>query len=67
MAKHKHRGDVYSQKYIADYSANINPWGPQGVLKAVQESAGRIANYPDVEHRELKRHWSIRQEQSRNS
>ena len=56
MAKHKHGGDVYSQKYIADYSANINPLGPPpGVLKAVQESAGRIANYPDVEHRELKK------------
>ena len=56
MSKHKHGGDIYSHSYLSDYSANINPLGPPpGVLTAVKESAGMIANYPDVEQRELKK------------
>lgn len=56
MMKHKHGGDVYSRSYKTDYSANINPLGPpEGVLRAVRESAHFIQNYPDVSQRRLKK------------
>ena len=55
MMKHKHGGDVYSRDYKIDYSANINPLGPpEGVLRAVRESAAMIQNYPDVSQRRLR-------------
>ena len=56
MMKHKHGGDVYSRCYKTDYSANINPLGPpEGVLRAVRESAPLVRNYPDVGQRKLRR------------
>lgn len=56
MEKHKHGGDIYSRKYKTDFSANINPLGPpESVVHAVQAAGGQIQNYPDVEHRRLKR------------
>lgn len=54
MQKHRHGGDVYSQKFKADFSANINPLGPpEGVIEAVKNSVSQIQNYPDVNCRRL--------------
>ena len=55
MAKHKHWGRCVFTEVYSRLFCEYQSLGPPGVLKAVQESAGRIANYPDVEHRELKK------------
>ncbi len=40
--------------FILDFSASINPLGPpQFLLKAIQESLGAIAHYPDPSYRQL--------------
>lgn len=49
-----HGGDLYSQKVVLDFSANINPLGtPEAVKLAVMESLNELRNYPDPYCREL--------------
>ena len=43
-----HGGDVYRNRVRLDFSANVNPLGtPPEVVRAVAESAARLAAYPD--------------------
>ena len=43
-----HGGDVYHNRVELDFSANVNPLGtPPEVVRAVAESAERLAAYPD--------------------
>ena len=43
-----HGGDVYRNRVTLDFSANVNPLGtPPEVIAAVEESAKRLAAYPD--------------------
>ena len=43
-----HGGDVYHNRVRLDFSANVNPLGtPPEVVRAVAESAERLAAYPD--------------------
>ncbi len=43
-----HGGDVYRNKVRLDFSANVNPLGtPPEVVRAIADSAGRCAAYPD--------------------
>ena len=43
-----HGGDVYRNRVRLDFSANVNPLGtPPEVMRAVAESASRLAAYPD--------------------
>lgn len=52
---HKHGGDIYSNKNMIDFSANINYFGmPESVKRAAQEAIAASVHYPDVECRELK-------------
>ncbi|MDD2959060.1 MAG: pyridoxal phosphate-dependent class II aminotransferase [Lachnospiraceae bacterium] len=51
-----HGGDIYTNTYRIDFSANINPLGtPQAVLDAACAGVLQAPNYPDVQCRELKR------------
>ena len=43
-----HGGDVYHNRVRLDFSANVNPLGtPPEVVRAVAESAEKLAAYPD--------------------
>ncbi len=43
-----HGGDVYHNRVRLDFSANVNPLGtPPAVIRAVADSAARLAAYPD--------------------
>ncbi len=54
MVIYQHGGDIYSQDYRYDFSANINPMGtPVSVIRAAQESILTCANYPDSNCRTL--------------
>ncbi|MDO4522190.1 MAG: histidinol-phosphate transaminase [Eubacteriales bacterium] len=56
MGQHKHGGDIYTNAYRIDFSANINPLGiPESVCRAAQEAVLQCAAYPDVEYRALRR------------
>ena len=56
MYMHRHGGDVYSEPYEIDFSANINPFGmPQSVKDAAWEGVLSSVNYPDVSCRQLKK------------
>lgn len=56
MYMHRHGGDVYSEPYEVDFSANINPFGmPQSVKDAAWEGILSSVNYPDVSCRQLKK------------
>lgn len=49
-----HGGDLYSRPVRLDFSANTNPFGtPEGVRRAVIESAQLLNQYPDPYCREL--------------
>lgn len=49
-----HGGDLYSQKILLDFSANINPYGtPEAVKQAVLDSVDDLRHYPDPYCREL--------------
>lgn len=49
-----HGGDVYTYEGMTDYSANINPLGPNpAVLKAAQNALGQMDRYPDAHCRKL--------------
>lgn len=54
MVIYQHGGDIYSQEYRLDFSANINPKGmPASVIQAAQDSIHTCANYPDSHCRSL--------------
>lgn len=56
MYIHRHGGDIYSEPYQMDFSANINPLGmPHSVREAAMEGILASVNYPDVLNRGLKR------------
>ncbi|MDO5538486.1 MAG: pyridoxal phosphate-dependent class II aminotransferase [Eubacteriales bacterium] len=56
MQKNQHGGDIYTNKYRIDFSANINPLGmPESVRTAACQGVALSANYPDVQYRELRR------------
>ena len=51
---HKHGGDIYGNKNVIDFSANINPLGmPEAVKKAALNAVCKSTAYPDAEYREL--------------
>lgn len=48
MGKLSHGGDIYRNKNVIDYSSNCNPVGtPEGVIRAICQSAENIGHYPD--------------------
>ncbi|MCF0141988.1 MAG: aminotransferase class I/II-fold pyridoxal phosphate-dependent enzyme, partial [Parasporobacterium sp.] len=48
QTKNPHGGDIYDKNIILDYSANTNPFGtPEGVKKAIIDSASQVDRYPD--------------------
>lgn len=50
-----HGGDIYRNRPIYDFSANINPLGVNNyILKAATSSLKNMANYPDVDCSELR-------------
>ncbi|MDO4632834.1 MAG: pyridoxal phosphate-dependent class II aminotransferase [Eubacteriales bacterium] len=52
---HKHGGDIYSNTYKIDFSANINPLGiPENVCRAAAQAVEQCASYPDTEYRGLR-------------
>lgn len=56
MQNNQHGGDIYTNKYRIDFSANINPLGmPERVRMAACRGVALSANYPDVQYRELRR------------
>lgn len=45
---HGNDGCFYKKKIIADFSSNVSPWGaPASLIKHVQNSLGRVDNYPE--------------------
>ena len=55
MKKNVHGGDIYSHINVTDYSANCNPFGvPEGVRRAICDSADLVNCYPDVHCTELR-------------
>lgn len=54
-----HGGDIYSNDIELDFSVNLNPLGaPEGILRAVRESAVKAGQYPDPEYRALRKEIS---------
>jgi len=46
--EYQHGGDIYTNRVIMDYSANINPLGlPEGVKKALLQAVDGCSCYPD--------------------
>lgn len=44
-----HGGDIYRNRNVLDFSVNTNPLGtPGAVVKAVQDKAADIGQYPDI-------------------
>ena len=55
MQRHQHGGDIYTNKYRLDFSANLNPLGmPERVKQAATEGVAASGAYPDVLCRELR-------------
>ena len=49
-----HGGDVYENRIILDFSANINPLGtPESVIQAMEKALREVIHYPDPYCREL--------------
>ena len=52
---YQHGGDIYTNRNVIDFSANINCFGmPESVRKAAKEAVDASVHYPDVNCRELK-------------
>lgn len=52
---HRHGGDIYTNRNITDFSANINFKGmPQSVVAAAKQGIEECGHYPDIEYRELR-------------
>ena len=50
-----HGGDIYRHPEATDFSVNSNPLGPpKGVIRALEESLGEIACYPDMRCEKLR-------------
>ena len=50
-----HGGDIYRHPEVTDFSVNSNPLGPpKGVIRALEESLGEIACYPDMRCEKLR-------------
>ncbi len=48
LGSYGHGGDIYRNRVVWDFSANINPLGtPQAVREAVRQSAESLSPYPD--------------------
>lgn len=46
---HKHGGDIYQNKRVLDFSANINPTGiPEGIIQGAMEGIRQSSHYPDT-------------------
>lgn len=53
--RYEHGGDIYSEPCRLDFSSNMNPFGTsQAVARAVKESVGHLAAYPDSQCRKLR-------------
>ncbi len=51
---HRHGGDIYRNRGLIDYSANINFLGmPEGVRQAAKEAVDASVSYPDSQCEEL--------------
>lgn len=51
---HKHGGDIYSNKNVIDFSANINPLGmPDFIKQAAKDAIDECSAYPDCTQRDL--------------
>jgi len=58
--RHKHGGDVFSNKNCIDFSANINPLGmSEYVRKSILESVDSCERYPDTKCRGLRKALSV--------
>ncbi|MDE7010954.1 MAG: aminotransferase class I/II-fold pyridoxal phosphate-dependent enzyme [Oscillospiraceae bacterium] len=56
QSNNPHGGDRYAHPVELDFSVNTNPLGPpEGVVRAVEESAGLLDRYPDPHCRALVR------------
>lgn len=54
--EYQHGGDVYTNKGMLDFSANINPLGPgSAVIEAAHDAVARMTQYPDARCMELRR------------
>ena len=54
QAANPHGGDLYGRAVTLDFSVNTNPLGtPPAAVKAVEEAARRLCQYPDPYCREL--------------
>lgn len=51
-----HGGDIYEyNKYILDYSSNINPFGvPESFSKALLDGIDDFTHYPDIKYTGLR-------------
>ena len=50
-----HGGDIYRHPEATDFSVNSNPLAlPKGVIRALEESLGEIACYPDMRCEKLR-------------
>lgn len=50
-----HGGDIYKNKDMLDFSANINPLGlPRGVKIAITDSIDKAVHYPDINCEKLR-------------
>ena len=59
---YKHGGDIYSNRNLIDYSANINFLGmPDSVREAAKKAVDFSEHYPDVQCRELRAATSERE------
>lgn len=62
-----HGGDIYTYEGMTDFSANINPFGPeQKVIDAAKAAAKKMGAYPDSRCRKLRsalaKTWDIPEE-----
>lgn len=55
MKRHQHGGDIYTNEYRLDFSANLNPLGmPERVKKAAVKGVALADAYPDAQCQELR-------------